>query len=108
MRRTSARRMRRVYGVFWPGPPIPVWPWTAPSSGDKQHPMQVYIFARIYAREGKEEEVIAAMREMAPPTRQEPGCLSVNYFGSTQDPRLFFIHSRWTDDAAFDAHIRMP
>ena len=45
---------------------------------------------------------------MLGPTRSEPGCIAVEAFRSTQDPRLFYIHSRWTDEAAFAAHGGMP
>src|SRR3989442_13231275 len=27
---------------------------------------------------------------------------------STRDPRLFYIHSRWVDEAAFDHHAGLP
>jgi quinol monooxygenase YgiN len=42
-----------------------------------------------------------------PPTRAEAGCLAIQAFRSVQDPDLFFIHSRWTDEAAFDAHAAL-
>src|SRR4029077_8800577 len=42
------------------------------------------------------------------PSREEPGCLSIHAFRSTRDPRLFYIHSRWTDEAAFESHAGMP
>jgi quinol monooxygenase YgiN len=70
--------------------------------------MELIIFARLYAREGQEAGVIAAMREIAGPTRKEPGCLSVHYYRSIRDPRLFYIHSRWTDEAAFETHVGLP
>ncbi len=70
--------------------------------------MELHIFARLYAREGQETDVIVAMREVAVPTREEPGCLSVHYYRSIRDPRLFYIQSRWTDEAAFDRHAALP
>jgi len=70
--------------------------------------MGLFIFARLYAREGQEAAVIAAMREIAGPTRAEPGCLGVHYHRSIRDPRLFYIHSRWIDDAAFETHAGLP
>jgi quinol monooxygenase YgiN len=34
--------------------------------------------------------------------------LSINAFGSIRDPKLFYIHSRWKDEAAFDNHAQLP
>ena len=39
--------------------------------------MELYIFARFHAREGCEAEVAAALREVAAPSREEPGCLGL-------------------------------
>jgi len=54
------------------------------------------------------ERVAAAMREAAPDVRAEPGCLGIEYFRSTRDPALFYIHSRWRDEAAFEVHAALP
>jgi quinol monooxygenase YgiN len=70
--------------------------------------MELFIFARFHAREGQEDAVAAAMREVAGPTGAEPGCLAIGAYRSNRDPRLFYIHSRWRDEAAFDLHARMP
>jgi quinol monooxygenase YgiN len=43
-----------------------------------------------------------------PPSRAEPGCLGIGAFRSTRDPQLFFVHSRWRDEAAFDRHAALP
>jgi len=70
--------------------------------------MELTIFARLYALEGQEQAVIAAMRRIAGPTREEPGCLELHYYRSIQDPRLFHIWSRWVDEAAFNRHAELP
>ncbi len=66
--------------------------------------MEQYAFVRLHAREGEESAVEEALREVAGPTREETGCLSFHTFRSMRDPRLFFIHSRWVDEAAFRKH----
>jgi quinol monooxygenase YgiN len=66
--------------------------------------MELLIFARFHAREGQEEAVAAAIREVVPPTRAEPGCGAIAAYRSTHDPRLHCIHSRWVDEAAFETH----
>jgi quinol monooxygenase YgiN len=70
--------------------------------------MELTIFARFHSREGREEAVAAALREVVVPTRAERGCLAVEAYRSTGDPALFHIHSRWIDEAAFEAHAQLP
>jgi quinol monooxygenase YgiN len=70
--------------------------------------MELFIFGRFHAREGAAEDVAAALCAVAGPTREEPGCLGVQPFRSIRDPRLFYIHSRWVDEAAFEAHAGLP
>lgn len=70
--------------------------------------MELFIFARFHAREGQEGAVAAALRDEIPLARAEPGCLRHDAYRSTRDPRLFFIHSRWTDEAAFETHAELP
>jgi quinol monooxygenase YgiN len=38
------------------------------------------------------------------PSRAEEGCLTFHLFRSMRDARLFFIHSRWVDEVAFQKH----
>jgi len=70
--------------------------------------MELFIFARFHAVEGREDSVAAAIKDVAVPTRAEPGCLGIRAFRSTRDRRLFFIHSRWLDEAAFERHAAQP
>jgi quinol monooxygenase YgiN len=70
--------------------------------------MELFIFARFHAREGQEDAVAEALREVVAPSRAEDGCLGIHAFRSTRDPRLFYVHSRWTDEAAFDLHGQLP
>jgi quinol monooxygenase YgiN len=66
--------------------------------------MELFIFARFHARPGHERAVEEALRDNLAPTREEPGCVSINLFRSIRDPRLFYIHSRFKDEAAFEHH----
>ncbi|HEU5432958.1 MAG TPA: putative quinol monooxygenase [Thermomicrobiales bacterium] len=68
----------------------------------------LFIFARFHALPGNEDAVAAALRDVLPPTRAEPDCLQIDAFRSAHDPRLFYIHSRWRDEAAFDRHADLP
>ena len=66
--------------------------------------MEQYVFVKLHAREGEEQAVEEALREVLEPSREEPGCLDFHMFRSMRDPRLFYIHSRWVDEAAFQQH----
>jgi quinol monooxygenase YgiN len=66
--------------------------------------VEQYVFVRLHARAGEENAVEQALREVLGPSRQEPGCLDFHLFRSIREPRLFYIHSRWVDEAAFQKH----
>ena len=69
--------------------------------------MEFYIFARFHAREGQDGAVAETLGEEIDQTRKEPGCLGIEVYHSTRDRKLFYIHSRWIDEAAFEAHARL-
>jgi quinol monooxygenase YgiN len=66
--------------------------------------MEQFVFVRLHARQGAEQAVEQALREVLGPSREEGGCLSFHLFRSMRDARLFYIHSRWADEAAFQKH----
>jgi quinol monooxygenase YgiN len=70
--------------------------------------MEIFVFARLHARPGKDGEVYQAMFEVQGPTRKEPGCLSYGAFRSVRDPAEFYIHSHWEDMSAFERHSDLP
>ena len=70
--------------------------------------MELSIFARFHAHEGQEEAVATQLREVTGASRQEAGCLFIEAYRATRDPRLFHIHSRWVDEAAFELHAELP
>jgi quinol monooxygenase YgiN len=66
--------------------------------------MELFIFARFHVREGNEAVAAAVLREQTAGVGDEPGCLAIHAYRSIRDPRLFYIHSRWTDESAFEMH----
>ena len=70
--------------------------------------MELFIFARFHLRKGEEAAAASVLAEQVEATRSEPGCLAIWAFRSTRDPLLFFIHSRWADEAAFEVHAELP
>lgn len=70
--------------------------------------MELFVFGRFHARPGNEEAVADAMLEVLAHTRKEPGCLAIHDYRSIRDRRLFYVHSHWKDEAAFENHARLP
>lgn len=69
---------------------------------------ELFILARFHAREGREDEVAISLRAEVRSSQSDPGCLAHAAFSSMSDSKLFFIQSRWVDEAAFEAHVRLP
>ncbi len=70
--------------------------------------MELFIFARFHAVAGNESAVAEALDAVVRPSREEAGCLSIHAFRSIRDPGLFYIHSRWKSEDAFDYHASLP
>jgi quinol monooxygenase YgiN len=70
--------------------------------------MELFIFARFHAREGEEAALAEVLRRQIRFVRAETGCLMIDAYRSTREPRLFYIHSRWTDETAFEVHAKLP
>ena len=69
--------------------------------------MEIFVFGRFHARPGHADLVRDAMLEVLAHTRTEPGCLDIHDYRSIRDPQLFYVHSRWKDEAAFETHARL-
>lgn len=70
--------------------------------------MELFIFVRFHATPGNESAVEEALREVVPASRREEGCLRIHAYRSVVDPPLFYIHSVWKDEAAFELHAGLP
>jgi len=70
--------------------------------------MEIFIFTRFHARPEAEAAVEEALRDVVPPTRAEAGCLDIHAFHSIRDLQVFYIRSRWKDEAAFETHAGLP
>jgi quinol monooxygenase YgiN len=67
----------------------------------------LFIFARFHAYEGCEAELAQTLVAVVRASREEPGCRSIHAFRSKQSTGLYFIHSSWVDEAAFDRHAAL-
>lgn len=70
--------------------------------------MEQYVFVRLHARAGEEGAVERALCEVQGPSRGEVGCLSFHIYRSMRDRRLFYVHSQWSGEAAFQLHAELP
>ena len=70
--------------------------------------MPLYTFVRFDPVPGKEQQLRDELLLILEPTGAEPGCVRIHLFESTRGPLTFFIHSEWVDEAAFDAHAKLP
>ena len=100
--------MTPAEGIGHPGTYEARTPGSDGTSANEAVATELFIFVRLHAREGCEAAVEVALREVLGPSRGEAGCRAIQAFRATQDPRLFYIHSRWADAAAFERHAGLP
>jgi len=70
--------------------------------------MPLHIFARLEPKPGKELQLRDELTLVLEPTRAEPGCVRIHLYESARAPLIYFIHSEWVDEPAFDAHVQLP
>lgn len=70
--------------------------------------MSFHFIVRFRAHPGSEKAFREELLRVVPPSRAEPGCLSIHAFESLREPAEFAIHSEWSDEAAFELHAQMP
>ena len=66
------------------------------------------FFGKFVVREMMEGEVEKALRAVLGPTREEAGCVKIDAFRALRRGRVFYIHSTWKDEAAFEYHATLP
>jgi len=70
--------------------------------------VELFIFTRFHARQGKERALETALHEIVIASREEAGCLRIHGFRSIRDRQVFYIHSCWKDESAFERHAGLP
>ena len=66
--------------------------------------MAYVVSAKWTAKEGKAERLLEVIREMTPPSRDEPGNLFYQAQVSTEDPQVFYLYEQYVDEAGYRAH----
>lgn len=70
--------------------------------------MPLHAFVRFEAIPEREQQLRAELKSLLGPTRAEPGCIRIHLYEALREPLVFYIHSEWVDEAAFDAHRKLP
>lgn len=68
----------------------------------------IVLVARYAVRDGQGDAVEAALREMAPLVRSEPGCRQYQVIRSTDHPERFLLVEHYDDEAALAFHRATP
>jgi quinol monooxygenase YgiN len=66
---------------------------------------QIPVIAKLIARPGKRDEVIAALSELVSEAENEPGTLVYTVAADTGEDVTVWVFEVYADDAAIQAHI---
>ena len=69
---------------------------------------EICLTVRVAVRDGHADEAAAHLRILREETRREPGNIAYDVYRSTETPNVFFLHERYADQAALDAHRASP
>ena len=64
-----------------------------------------YVVAATWtAKPGSEDVVLQALKELTPPSREEPGCRFYQAYRDPEEPLVFRLFEIYDDEAAYQAH----
>jgi quinol monooxygenase YgiN len=66
--------------------------------------MGYVVTAKWTAKEGEEENVLAAVRQLVEPSRAEPGSRFYQPNRDPENPRVLFFYEIYDDEDAYKAH----
>ena len=66
--------------------------------------MPVSVVARITAKEGRRDDVVAILSRMVTATESEPGTLAYSMHADNAEPETVWFFEVYTDEAALAAH----
>lgn len=66
----------------------------------------VVVIATAKAKAGKEKDLERVLREVANPTREQPGCVRFSLYRSEEDPSVVVGVERWKSKADHDRHMQ--
>jgi len=66
------------------------------------------IIAKLTARQGKEKQLVEAIKGLTKTTREEAGCVSYIPHIAANNPAEIVIFEQYVDEAALDFHAQSP
>lgn len=66
---------------------------------------EIVVVGSFTAREGKEDEALAAFQALIAPTHAEPGCILYALHQGVDDPRRLAFVERWESRELLQAHL---
>ena len=85
-------------GVMWGQGPV----------GKSNSASPLIVFAEMFAKPGKENDLRKAVLGLIGPTRKEKGCLQYDLHADNENPAHFFFYERWASKEDLDAHSASP
>jgi quinol monooxygenase YgiN len=67
--------------------------------------MAYVVCAKWIAKEGEADNVAAAVRELAGPSKAERGVLVYQAHRDPENANVFFFYEQYTDEGAYQAHV---
>ena len=64
------------------------------------------VIATAKAKPGKERDLERALRDVAAPTRAQPGSVAFTLYRSSDDPTIIVGLERWSSPDAHDRHLQ--
>jgi quinol monooxygenase YgiN len=71
----------------------------------KNSKTDLIVLATAKAKPGKEAELERALREVAGPTRQQPGCVQFTLLRAAGDKSSLVGYERWASEEAHQQHL---
>jgi autoinducer 2-degrading protein len=69
----------------------------------------IVLVAKYFVKAGKGDDVAAALKKMAPLVKAtEPGCTLYQANRAADNPDVFLLYEKYTDQAALAAHRETP
>jgi quinol monooxygenase YgiN len=69
---------------------------------------EVVVVGSFTALPGKEQEALAAFKDLVQPTHDEPGCILYALNQGADDPAKLAFVERWASREELDAHLESP
>lgn len=69
---------------------------------------KVTVFAKIKAKQGRQEELKSLLLEMASKSSQDRGCLEYEVLWDKDDDTVFMFREVWESQTDADNHVTMP